>query len=60
MSRRWRGRWLELSQRNGAVEDRLQDAPRAGAPATFTLEQITQRYALDCSPPEQYVRPIRH
>ena len=60
MSRRWRGRWLELSQRPGAVEDRLQDAPRPGAPATFTLEQITQLYALACAPPEPYGRPISH
>jgi transposase len=60
MSRRWRGRWLEWSQRPGAVEDRLQDAPRPGAPATFTLEQITQLYALACAPPEQYGRPISH
>lgn len=29
-----------------------------GAPATFTLEQITQLYALACAPPEQYGRPI--
>lgn len=60
MSRRWRGRWLELSQRNSSVEERLQDAPRPGAPATFTLEQITQLYALACAPPEQYGRPISH
>jgi transposase len=60
MSRRGRGRWLELSQRPGAVEDRLQDAPRPGAPATFTLEPITQLYALACAPPEQYGRPISH
>jgi putative transposase len=58
MSRRWRGRWLELSQRQGSVEERLQDAPRPGAPATFTLEQLTQLYALACAPPEQYGRPI--
>jgi transposase len=60
MSRRWRGRWLELSQRNSSVEERLQDAHRPGAPATFTLEQITHLYALACAPPEQYGRPISH
>jgi transposase len=60
MSRRWRGRWNDLSQRHGSVEDRLQDAPRPGAPATFTLEQITQLYALACAPPERYGRPISH
>ncbi|WP_036028160.1 helix-turn-helix domain-containing protein [Leptolyngbya sp. PCC 6406] len=60
MSRRWRGRWLELSQQQVAVEERLQDVPRPGAPATFSLEQITQLYALACAPPEQYGRPISH
>jgi putative transposase len=29
-------------------------------PATFTLEQITQLYALACAPPEQYGRPLSH
>jgi putative transposase len=45
-SRLWRNRWLELSARELPVEDRLQDAPRPGCPPTFTLEQITQLYAL--------------
>jgi putative transposase len=57
MSRRWRGRWLELSQRQGSVEERLQDAPRPGAPATFTLEQLTQLYALACAPQSSMVAP---
>lgn len=60
MSRRWRNRWLEMSQRESFVEARLQDAPRPGSPPTFTLEQITQLYALACAPPEQYGRPISH
>lgn len=59
-SRLWRNRWLELSARELSVEERLQDAPRAGCPPTFTLEQITQLYALACAPPEQYGRPISH
>lgn len=59
-SRLWRNRWLEVSARELAVEDRLQDAPRAGCPPTFTLEQITQLYALACASPEQYGRPISH
>lgn len=41
-SRLWRRRWLDLSDRDMSVEERLEDAPRAGTPATFTLEQITQ------------------
>ncbi|ASC73739.1 hypothetical protein XM38_047110 [Halomicronema hongdechloris C2206] len=40
------------------VAERLQDAYRSGTPPTFTLEQITELYALACSPPEQYGRPI--
>lgn len=61
MSRLWRGRWLELSQQDDiTVLARLQDAPRPGTPATFTLEQLTQLYALACEPPEQYGRPISH
>lgn len=59
-SRLWRSRWLELSARALPVDDRLQDAPRPGWPPTFTLEQITQLYALACAPPEQYGRPISH
>lgn len=60
MSRLWRRRWLELSPRGVPVTARLQDAPRPGAPATFSLEQITQLYALACDPPEKYGRPISH
>lgn len=60
MSRLWRGRWLELSQQAVSVLARLQDAPRPGTPPTFTIEQITQLYALACNPPEQYGRPISH
>ena len=60
MGRLWRRRWLELSQQEVPVLSRLKDAPRSGTPPTFTLEQITQLYALACAPPEQYGRPISH
>lgn len=60
MSRLWRGRWLELNQQDVSVFARLQDAPRPGTPPTFTLEQLTQLYALACEAPEQYGRPISH
>ena len=60
MSRLWRRRWLELSQQDVSVFARLQDAPRPGTPPTFTIEQLTQLYALACEPPEQYGRPISH
>lgn len=59
-SRLWRKRWLELSGRAMTVEERLSDAARPGAPATFSLEQITQLYGIACAPPEQYGRPISH
>ncbi len=58
MSRLWRNRWLELKDKQLPVLERLMDAPRPGAPASFTLEQITQLYAIACAPPEQYGRPI--
>lgn len=60
MSRLWRNRWLEVTPRGIPVPERLRDAPRPGTPATFSLEQITQLYALACAPPEQYGRAISH
>ncbi|NEQ42054.1 MAG: helix-turn-helix domain-containing protein [Leptolyngbya sp. SIOISBB] len=60
MSRCWRRRWHELQISELSVAERLTDAPRPGAPATFTLEQIPQLYALACAPPEQYGRPLSH
>jgi transposase len=59
-SRLWRKRWLELSEGEISVEKRLEDSARSGKPATFTLEQLTQLYALACDPPEKYGRPISH
>jgi hypothetical protein len=58
MARLWRERWLELSQKDVAVVERLQDAEPAEAPATFRLEQILQLFAMACEPPEQDGRPI--
>jgi putative transposase len=60
MSRLWRGRWMELSAREVAVDSRLKDAPRPGSPGRFSMEQITQLYAIACCPPEQYDRPLSH
>lgn len=60
MSRLWRNRWLELSQQGVPVGERLADAPRAGGPTTFSLEQILQLFAIACEPPERYGRPISH
>lgn len=38
--------------------ERLQDAERARAPATFSLEQILRLFAMPCEQPEQYGRSI--
>jgi putative transposase len=43
-----------------SVLEKLEDAARSGKPATFTIEQLTQLYALACDPPEKYARPISH
>jgi putative transposase len=56
--RRWRRHWLK---RPGCtVLERLQDAARPGAPATFSAEQWCQIIALACEPPETSGRPISH
>jgi len=44
MARRWRNRWLELSERELPVIERLQDEER-GAPATFSMEQVVELFA---------------
>ena len=48
--RRWRRHWLKRP--GGAVSERLQDASRPGAPATFRAEPWCQIIALACEPPE--------
>lgn len=58
---RWRKRWLELqavSLEDLAVEDRLGDAARSGAPRRITDEQVCQIVALACEAPEGSGRPI--
>lgn len=70
----WRMRWLAAATRLEAavtvgdddrllarlVEDALDDAPRAGAPPTFTAEQVVQIVALACEPPPGSDRPVSH
>src|SRR5262249_37925845 len=70
----WRDRWLgatpQLHQAEqeqapepallARIEQVRADAPRPGAPATFTPEQIVQLVAVACEPPEQSGRPIDH
>jgi transposase len=54
----WRGRWLAGA--SAAVAERLQDAPRSGAPATITPEQTCAIIALACERPEDAAVPISH
>ena len=72
--RLWRDRWLQAApqlqqaERAPAAEPALldliaqvlADAPRPGAPATFSPEQIVQLVAVACEPPAQSGRPIDH
>ena len=43
-----------------SVSERLVDAPRPGAPATYTPEQICAIIAMTCEKPEASDRPISH
>jgi len=61
--RLWRNRWVKLqdiSLDDLSLEDRLQDAPRPGAPARITADQRCQIEALACEKPEKSGRPITH
>jgi putative transposase len=57
--RLWRRRWL-AGKGEASVAHRLADAPRSGAPATFTAEQVCAIVALACEPPAASGRPITH
>src|SRR6266478_630902 len=46
----WRRRWRQAGD-GQSVADRLADAPRSGAPATFTAEQICTMVAMTCEKP---------
>jgi putative transposase len=61
--RLWRNRWVKLqdiSLDDLSLEDRLQDAPRPGAPARISADQRCQIEALACEKPEDSDRPITH
>lgn len=60
MASLWRERWLASSNKEISAVERLQDAGRPGAPATFSLEQILQLFAIACENPQTYGRPISH
>jgi putative transposase len=73
MARTWRARWAAAAARLAAVEAAaappalpaaiaavLADAPRSGAPPTFTAEQVVQIVALACEPPPAADCPTSH
>ena len=58
--RHWLGRW-RADDEAASVAKRLADAPRPGAPATFTPEQICSIVALACEQPsEESGLPLSH
>jgi transposase len=65
---RWRDAWdalcvwecTEPHRLREAIRDVLADAPRPGAPATFTAEQVAQIVALACESPKLSGRPLGH
>lgn len=66
--RRWQAAWESLTllecteprRLRQAVRETLRDAPRSGAPGTFTADQVAQILAIACEPPAQSGRPITH
>ena len=57
--RRWRKRW-RMAADGVSVPERLVDAPRPGAPAAYTPEQVCAIVAMTCEKPEASDRPISH
>ena len=60
-ARLWRNRWVtlqDISLDDLSIEERLQDAPRPGAPAKITADQRCKIEALACEKPEKSERPI--
>jgi putative transposase len=59
--RLWRQRWLSVAGvalADLGVATRLADAPRSGAPARITPEQVARIVALACEAPGESERPI--
>jgi putative transposase len=60
-ARFWRDRWVELQgidRETLSIAERLQDAPRPGAPARITIAQRCQIAAVACEAPMKAGRPI--
>ena len=60
MARLWRNRWLETEGKELSIFQRLKDQERVGTPVKFSIEQVIELFALACSPPSDYGRPISH
>lgn len=60
MARLWRNRWIETQETELSGVQKLQDSERLGAPPKFSMEQVIDLFALACSPPSDYGRPISH
>src|ERR687886_1856497 len=67
--RRWRARWAMAAPDLAAVDaddvalctlmaEVLADAPRLGAPPTFSAEHVVPIIALACTPPADSGRPV--
>lgn len=70
---KWRNRWLKNEDRLLLIDETekgiqylrkileiLSDAPRPGAPNTFTAEQVCQIMSLACERPEDSELPMSH
>ena len=55
--RYWRKRWRQADDKHSVCE-RLADAPRSGAPPTYTAEQVCAVVAMTCEKPSESERPI--
>jgi len=67
--RQWRRRWRDAGAAlaestpddlEDLMEQVLADAPRSGAPATFTPEQVAKIIAVACEKPSDSKRPVSH
>jgi len=50
--RYWRKRWRQADDKHSVCE-RLADAPRSGAPPTYTAEQVCAVVAMTCEKPSE-------
>ena len=61
--RLWRNRWVALQSvplEERSAQERLDDAPRSGAPGKFSAEQMAQIIAIACEDPQANGYPVSH